>query len=127
MTVVGVRAPLAWLGAGRLVEDALVVIEGGRVAFAGRAREFAVVVFTPFDALAARRARRTLGLSSPSGTRPSGPGGPLRRRKPAPLVYPGAGERPAGPRRMRAGMGPDPRTSCVARITNALPMGKEFR
>jgi imidazolonepropionase-like amidohydrolase len=43
MTVIAVRAPLAWLGAGRLVEDAFVVIEGGRVAFAGKAREFAVV------------------------------------------------------------------------------------
>ena len=34
---VAVRAPLAWLGPGRLVEDALVVAHDGRIAYAGRA------------------------------------------------------------------------------------------
>ena len=42
MTVLGVRAPVAWLGPGRLVEDALVVMDRGRVAFAGSARQLAV-------------------------------------------------------------------------------------
>jgi imidazolonepropionase-like amidohydrolase len=37
-----VRAPLAWLGPGRLVEDAVVVMQGGRVAFAGSGRDLGV-------------------------------------------------------------------------------------
>ncbi len=34
--------PLGWLGPGRLVEDVVVVLHGGRVAFAGTAREYVV-------------------------------------------------------------------------------------
>jgi imidazolonepropionase-like amidohydrolase len=44
VSVLSVRAPLAWLGPGRLVEDALVVLDGGRVAYAGPAAELSVVV-----------------------------------------------------------------------------------
>ena len=47
MTVLAVRAPLAWLGPDRLVEDALVVLDGGRVAFAGGAKTLAVRVAGP--------------------------------------------------------------------------------
>ena len=36
-----IRAPLAWLGPGKLVENAVVVIEGGRVTFAGPPTEVA--------------------------------------------------------------------------------------
>jgi imidazolonepropionase-like amidohydrolase len=53
MTVLAVRAPIAWLGPGRLVEDVLVVMDGGHVAFAGPARELAVAV-------AGERGRETL-------------------------------------------------------------------
>jgi imidazolonepropionase-like amidohydrolase len=42
VTVLAVRAPIAWLGPGRLVEDALVIVDGGRVAFAGPARDLGV-------------------------------------------------------------------------------------
>lgn len=42
MTTLAVRAPLAWLGPGRLVEDVMVILEGGRVTFAGPARDLAV-------------------------------------------------------------------------------------
>jgi imidazolonepropionase-like amidohydrolase len=38
---VAIRAPLGWLGPGRLVPDVVVVIAGGRVAFAGSARDLA--------------------------------------------------------------------------------------
>jgi dihydroorotase-like cyclic amidohydrolase len=44
MTVLGVRAPLAWLGPDRLVDDALIVLDGGVVAFAGPERELGVTV-----------------------------------------------------------------------------------
>jgi imidazolonepropionase-like amidohydrolase len=44
MTTLAVRAPLAWLGPGRLVDDALVVFDGGLVAFAGTARDLGVTV-----------------------------------------------------------------------------------
>jgi imidazolonepropionase-like amidohydrolase len=37
VTALGVHAPLAWLGAGRLVRDAAVVVERGAVAYAGSA------------------------------------------------------------------------------------------
>lgn len=53
MTVVAVRAPIAWLGLGRLVEEAVVVLDGGRVAFAGAARELGVM-------LAGEQGRETL-------------------------------------------------------------------
>jgi len=53
MTVLAVRAPVAWLGPGRLVEDAAIVMQGGRIAFAGPARELAVTV-------AGERGRETL-------------------------------------------------------------------
>jgi imidazolonepropionase-like amidohydrolase len=43
VAVVAVRAPLGWLGPGRLVEEPLVVIDGGVVAFAGAASELATV------------------------------------------------------------------------------------
>lgn len=43
MTVTAVRAPLGWLGPGRLVEDVLVVLDGGRVAYAGSAAGVGVV------------------------------------------------------------------------------------
>jgi imidazolonepropionase-like amidohydrolase len=46
MTVTAVRAPLGWLGPGRLVEDVLVVMDGGRVAFAGPASDLGVTVST---------------------------------------------------------------------------------
>jgi imidazolonepropionase-like amidohydrolase len=39
MTVLAVRAPAAWLGSGRLVDDALITVEGGRIVFAGEASE----------------------------------------------------------------------------------------
>ncbi|MGH2572524.1 MAG: amidohydrolase family protein [Actinomycetota bacterium] len=42
MSGLAVRAPLAWLGPGRLVEDVMVILEGGRVTFAGPARDLAV-------------------------------------------------------------------------------------
>ena len=42
MSTLAVRAPLAWLGPGRLVEDALVVMDGGRVVFAGSSKQLAV-------------------------------------------------------------------------------------
>src|SRR5437016_13187884 len=32
---IALRAPVGWLGPGRLVEDVLVVVEGARVAYAG--------------------------------------------------------------------------------------------
>jgi imidazolonepropionase-like amidohydrolase len=44
VTVLAVRVPLAWLGPNRLVEDALIVLEGGVVAFAGPARDLAVSI-----------------------------------------------------------------------------------
>ena len=44
MTILSVRAPLAWLGPDRLIEDAAVVLDGGRVVYAGAARELAVTV-----------------------------------------------------------------------------------
>lgn len=47
MTVVAVSAPLGWLGPGRLVEDVLVVIDGGVVAFAGAASDLATIVEGP--------------------------------------------------------------------------------
>jgi imidazolonepropionase-like amidohydrolase len=53
MTVLAVRAPLAWLGPGRLIEDALVILDGGRIAFAGSALELGVAV-------AGERGRETL-------------------------------------------------------------------
>lgn len=53
MTVLAVRASLAWLGPGRLVEDALVILDGGRVAFAGPASDLGVAV-------AGERGRETL-------------------------------------------------------------------
>lgn len=37
MTILAVHAPIAWLGPGAPVEDAVVVLNGGRVAFAGTA------------------------------------------------------------------------------------------
>src|SRR6266540_5367269 len=42
MSTLAVRAPLAWLGPGRLVEDAFVVMERGRVVFAGSSKHLAV-------------------------------------------------------------------------------------
>ena len=42
MTVLAVRAPVAWLGPGRLVHDAFVVMDRGRIAFAGPARTLGV-------------------------------------------------------------------------------------
>ncbi len=42
MTVVAVQAPIAWLGPGRLIQDAVVVIDGGRIAFAGSSRDLGV-------------------------------------------------------------------------------------
>jgi imidazolonepropionase-like amidohydrolase len=53
MTVLAVRAAMAWLGPGRLVEDAVVVMDGGRVVFAGPASELGVAV-------AGERGRETL-------------------------------------------------------------------
>jgi imidazolonepropionase-like amidohydrolase len=44
MTTLAVRAPVAWLGPGHLVEDALVILDRGRVAFAGAAGELGVAV-----------------------------------------------------------------------------------
>jgi imidazolonepropionase-like amidohydrolase len=44
VTVLGIRAPVAWLGPGRLVEDALIIADGGRVAFAGPAVALGVAV-----------------------------------------------------------------------------------
>jgi imidazolonepropionase-like amidohydrolase len=54
MTLLAVRAPLGWLGPGRLVEDPFVVLDGARVEFAGtsdewRSREPAWVVDTADD------------------------------------------------------------------------------
>jgi len=46
VSVLAVRAPAGWLGPGRLVDDVTVVIDGGRVAFAGPSRELAVVAST---------------------------------------------------------------------------------
>jgi len=42
VSVVAIRAPLAWLGPGRLVEDAVVILDGGRAAFAGGGKELGV-------------------------------------------------------------------------------------
>src|SRR6266511_4146701 len=53
MTVLAVRAPIAWLGPGRLAEDIAIVLQGGRVAFAGPARDLAVTA-------AGERGRETL-------------------------------------------------------------------
>ncbi|HEV8421431.1 MAG TPA: amidohydrolase family protein [Actinomycetota bacterium] len=53
MTTLAVRSPLAWLGPGRLLEDALIILEGGRIAFAGAAAELGVAV-------AGERGRETL-------------------------------------------------------------------
>jgi imidazolonepropionase-like amidohydrolase len=39
-----VRAPIGWLGPGRLVEDALVVMDGGRIVFAGSTAGSGVLV-----------------------------------------------------------------------------------
>jgi imidazolonepropionase-like amidohydrolase len=47
MAVVFVSAPLAWLGPGRLVDEALVVIADGRVAFAGSASELSTLTEGP--------------------------------------------------------------------------------
>jgi imidazolonepropionase-like amidohydrolase len=43
LTVTAVRATAGWLGPGRRVEDALVLLDGGRVAFAGRSADLGVV------------------------------------------------------------------------------------
>lgn len=43
MAVLAIRASRAWLGPGRTVEDALVVVDGGRIAFAGAERELGVL------------------------------------------------------------------------------------
>jgi imidazolonepropionase-like amidohydrolase len=40
MTLLAVRAPLGWLGPGRLVEEVFVVLDGARVAFSGTASEW---------------------------------------------------------------------------------------
>jgi imidazolonepropionase-like amidohydrolase len=44
MTILAVRAPMGWLGPGRLVQDALVVMNGDRIAFAGTGRDLGVMV-----------------------------------------------------------------------------------
>lgn len=44
MTVLAVRAPLGWLGPGRLVEDVTVILDGGSVAFAGPSSELGVLL-----------------------------------------------------------------------------------
>ena len=43
MTALAIHAPLGWLGAGRLVEDVVVIVDRGRVAFAGPRAEIAIV------------------------------------------------------------------------------------
>jgi imidazolonepropionase-like amidohydrolase len=43
VTVLAVRAPLGWLGPGRVAEDVVVVVSGGRVAFAGSRRDLGTV------------------------------------------------------------------------------------
>jgi imidazolonepropionase-like amidohydrolase len=47
VTVVSISSPLAWLGPGRVVEDALVVIADGTVVFAGSASELATLTEGP--------------------------------------------------------------------------------
>jgi imidazolonepropionase-like amidohydrolase len=47
VTVIGVSAPLGWLGPGRIVEDVLVVIDGGVIAFAGEASALATITEGP--------------------------------------------------------------------------------
>jgi imidazolonepropionase-like amidohydrolase len=47
MSIVAIRAPLGWLGPGRLVEDLTVVLDGGLVAFAGSAGRLGVVAGGP--------------------------------------------------------------------------------
>jgi imidazolonepropionase-like amidohydrolase len=42
VTVLAVRAPLGWLGPNRLVEEALVVMDGGRIVFAGSSKQLAL-------------------------------------------------------------------------------------
>src|SRR6266508_3785429 len=43
MSVLAIRSSLAWLGPGRLVEDAALVVAGDRIAFAGPASRLGVV------------------------------------------------------------------------------------
>jgi imidazolonepropionase-like amidohydrolase len=46
VTVLAIRSPRGWLGPGRLVEDVTIILDGGRIAFAGPKSELGVTAST---------------------------------------------------------------------------------